>query len=329
MRLIMMGTGPFAVPTFRRLLDSKHTVAALFTRPPRTPPGRKTVPVNPMRQVAEEQGLLIVEPESINTEESRIELARLSADLMVVCDYGQILSSDTLSVTRYGGINLHASLLPKYRGAAPINWAIFHGETETGVTVIHMTPKLDAGPCLVQHRMPIDTNDTALEVEMRLAQLGAPAVEEAIALLTSGGAGKAGLQDAAQATQAPRLKKTDGLVDWTRSAEAIRNQVRAMQPWPKTYTFWTRTGHEPLRLILEQVTVQPQDARAEPGVVVETGDDRLIVACGRGSLALDQLQPAGKRVMMASEFLRGYGLKPGDRLQSSAVGGTGVIPSEA
>ncbi len=218
---------------------------------------------------------------------------------------------ETLALARHGGINLHASLLPKYRGAAPINWAIYHGETETGVTVIHMTPQLDAGPLLVQHRTPIGATETALELEARLAEGGSKAVLEAIDKLVRGTSG--GIeQDPALATKAPRLKKEDGLVDWSRSAADIVNQVRALQPWPKTYTFWQPHGHESVRLILEKVrATDAADAEGRaPGTIFQAHDDILIVACGAGLLQIDAIQPAGKRVMTAGEFLRGHHLHP-------------------
>ena len=153
-----------------------------------------------------------------------------------------------------GGVNLHASLLPKYRGAAPINWAIYHGETETGVTVIHMTPQIDAGPCIAQARVAIGPDETAAELEPRLAELGARLICETIDLLEAGRV-EAIPQDAALASKAPRLKKTDGLIDWSRPAAAIKNHIRAMEPWPKTYTFWHRPDGPPVRLILGPASV--------------------------------------------------------------------------
>src|SRR5688572_1769827 len=148
LRLVMMGTGPFAAPTFRALCQSRHEVLLLVTQPVRPAPGRKAPAESPMRAIARERGLPIYDPKSINTDEARVELARHRPDLLIVADYGQILAPETLAVAPRGGMNLHGSLLPKYRGAAPINWAIYNGERETGVTVIHMTPRIDAGPCL-------------------------------------------------------------------------------------------------------------------------------------------------------------------------------------
>jgi methionyl-tRNA formyltransferase len=326
LRIVMMATGPFAVPTFRALAEppDRFQILALFTRPERPAHGRdKQQPAaSLMRALAEARDLPIHAPESVNSAESHEVLRNLAADLFVVCDYGQILSPETLALARLGGINLHGSLLPKYRGAAPVNWAIYHGESETGVTVIRMTARLDAGPLLVQRRTPIDLDETALDLEPRLAELGAPAVLEAIELVAAGGTGSGVPQDTGQATKAPRLTKADGLVDWSRAAHEIRNQVRALQPWPKTYTFWLRTEGEPQRLILDQVAAVGEDAvntalagrqRALPGTAIAMDKDTLTILCGRGALLPQIVQPAGKRTMSVGEFLRGHPLRIGDR----------------
>ncbi len=315
MRIIMLGTGPFAVPTFEALYAARHMVVALVTRPPRPARGRRTPPPNPMQRVAEAHDTPVWMPASVNLPEARDQLAAANPDLLVVCDYGEILTPDTLAVARLGGVNLHASLLPKYRGAAPINWAIYYGESETGVTVIQMTPGLDAGPCIAQRRTPIDPEDTAVDVETRLARQAAELVCESIADLEAGRAEPI-TQDARSATKAPRLKKTDGLVDWSRTARETNNQVRAMQPWPGTYTFWQRPDGEPLRLILARAQVVdaegegPESEGIPPGTVLEAGE-RLVVATGCGALELTDLQPAGKRALGAAEFLRGYRVEAG------------------
>jgi methionyl-tRNA formyltransferase len=311
MRVIMMGTGPFAVPTFRALYDSPHEVLALITRPDRPQQGRTKTPPNPMRALAVERGTPVHDPESINSSHARMVLASYQPDIFVVCDYGQILKPEALEIARLGGINLHASLLPKYRGAAPINWALYHGETETGVTVIHMTPQLDAGPAIAIGRLAIGTYDTAAEIEPRLADLGAPLVLEAMAALEARTA-KPITQDAAQATKAPRLKKELGAIDWTRDAIAIKDQIRALQPWPKSFTFWQREGGEPIRLIVERVRLELQQ-QGEPGTVLVAAGETLVIATGAGALAIEQIQPAGKRTMSAGEFLRGAPIRPGDR----------------
>jgi methionyl-tRNA formyltransferase len=266
-----------------------------------------------MREVAQAHGTPVIDPEKINTDEARAALAALSPDLFVVADYGQILAVETLAIARLGGINLHGSLLPKYRGAAPINWAIYKGDQETGVTVIHMTPRVDAGPAIAQARTAIDPDENAVELEHRLAELGAPLICQALDQLAAGPV-ESLPQDPALASPARRLRKTDGEVDWNRSAQSIRNQVRALEPWPRTSTSWHRAGGEPLRLILTHVSVRPGSTDALPGTVLEAPKGELLVATGDGVLALDEVQPAGKRSLSAGEFLCGYPLRPGDRL---------------
>ena len=298
----------------KAIYASCHTVPLLVTRPQRTIHGKTQAEANPMRELATLQGTPIFDPESINTDEARNELARHAPDLFVVCDYGQILKPETLTIAKLGGINLHGSLLPKYRGAAPINWAVYNGDTETGITVIHMTPRIDAGPAIAIARLPIGQDDTAVTLEPKLAELGAPLVMQAINALASGNVTPVP-QDVAQATKAPRLKKEDGAIDWNLSAEQIRNQVRAFVPWPKTFTYWHRSEAEPMRLILDRVTIDttPRPAGTVPGQVLEASADRLLIATGNHLQKIDSLQPAGKRILTAAEFLRGNPVRPGDR----------------
>jgi methionyl-tRNA formyltransferase len=315
MQLLMLGTGPFAVPTFLALYDTHHAVAALVAAPLRTHRGKPIAPISSIREVAAQHGTPIFDPEDINSPEGQSQLAALKADLMVVCDYGQILSPATLALASRGGVNLHASLLPKYRGAAPINWAIYHGDQETGVSVIHMTAKIDAGPCIAQLPVAIEPDETAAELEVRLAQIGARLTCEAIDLLETGRAQPLP-QDAVRASRAPRLKKTDGLIDWTRSAVAIQNHVRAMEPWPKTYTFWHRPDGPPVRLILGPVSVvepSPSASAGSPGVVLKAAGNRLEIATGQGIAAPTSVQPSGKRLMSIDEFLRGHHIQPGQQ----------------
>jgi len=310
----MMGTGPFAVPTFRALYESHHAVAALVSAPVRFHRGSKVAPVSPICDVAHEHNTPIFAPEDVNAPEALVRLAEFKADLMVVCDYGQILSAKVLASARLGGVNLHGSLLPKYRGAAPINWAIYHGETETGVTVIHMTPKVDAGPCIAQARTDIGPEETAVELEKRLAEMGAWLVRRAIDSVEAGRL-EALPQNPALASKAPRLKKSDGAVDWSRPAVAIKSQVRAFQPWPTTYTFWHSTSHPLVRVLLDRVSAVESSAEGvTPGTVLEVSSGRLVVAAGEGAVSLEVVQPAGKRILPIDQFLRGYRVQPGDRL---------------
>jgi methionyl-tRNA formyltransferase len=316
LRLVVMGTGPFAVPLFRRLLYRGERVLALVTQPDRPTHGRSATPRNPMRELAEEHHLEVFDPPSINTTEAQQRLANYRPDLLVVCDYGQILSSATLVIARLGGINLHGSLLPKYRGAAPIQWAIYHGETETGVSVIHMTPRLDAGPVLVERSTPIGPTETAAELEPRLAELGAEAIEATLALLRASDSPPSLPQDPALASRAPRLKKSDGEINWHRTAVEISNQVRALQPWPKAFSFWHPATGAPIRLILETVTPimgERTDHSAPTGTIL-VAEKELLVACGTGSLRIDFLQAPSKRAMAAAQFLNGADMRAGERL---------------
>ena len=325
----MLGTGPFAVPTLRRLVASPHEVVRVVTRPPR---GRRAE-APPMQVAAEELNLPLWQPETVNSPEAVAELQSLNPDLLVVCDYGEILKPPALGVAPHGGINLHGSLLPKYRGAAPVQWAVLNGDAETGNTVIQMTAGLDAGPCLGIDVIAIDPYESAGELEARLAARGGDLVLSVIDALANGTATPI-KQDRTQASKAPRLEKEHGAINWSRPAQAIKNQVRALDPWPRAYTSWQRQSdqqksepggssprpsspQEPLRLILHrtQVVDPSPNPEAPPGTILEA-NQRLLIATGAGALEILTLQPAGKRVMQAAEFLRGYQLAPGQRLES-------------
>ena len=313
MRLVMMGTGPFAVPTFGELYATSHSVVALVTSPLRPARGLEPAPGSFIREVAIRHGTPVFDPQDVNSPESRQRLRTYQADLLVTCDYGQILAAETLAIARLGGINLHASLLPKYRGAAPINWALYHGETEIGVTVIHMTPEVDAGPCIAQLATPIGPDETAPQLEVRLAELGAELARQTIDALAVGPM-QALPQDSTQASKAPRLKKTDGAIDWSRPAVAIGNQIRAFEPWPKCYTYWHRVAGSPVRLIVGPIkAIDAPPAVAAPGTVLEAAGDRILIATGRQAAQLTGLQPAGKRPLGVEDFLRGYRVRVGER----------------
>lgn len=312
-RIVMMGTGDFALPTFEHLSSSGHNVIGLITQPDR-PQGRKQERIpSRIKQAAMARGMAVAQPEEINAAEGLTLVRSWQPDLLVVAAYGQILSPDLLAIPPLGGINLHGSILPAYRGAAPVARAIQHGECETGVTVILMTPRIDAGGILSVAQTPITPDETAGELEDRLAELGAPLVAEAVRGLAEGTA-RPQPQDRSKVTRAPKLRKEDGLIDWTRPAQAIHNLVRAMQPWPTAYTFWhTReVGKPPMRLIVHQTN--PEQGQGSPGVVLDAGSDRLIVAAGEGAVHVRLVQVAGKRAMPIADFLRGHHVLPGDRM---------------
>ncbi|MEM8946212.1 MAG: methionyl-tRNA formyltransferase [Planctomycetota bacterium] len=305
----MLGTGPFAVPSLRALHASEHVVLCVGTRPPR---GRRAQPA-PVAIAAEELSIEVWQPETVNCEAARSKIAAYNADLLVVCDYGEILKPATLSTTRLGGINLHGSLLPKYRGAAPVQWAVLSGDAETGNTVIQMTPGLDAGPALGVQHIPIDPDETAGELEARMAELGAKLVIEVVGHLAAGTTNPLP-QDKTNATKAPRLSKEMGRIDWSNSAKQIKDQVRALQPWPRAHTSWRRAQGEPLRIIVHRVQTLPASGSAEAGIIVHC-ESELIVSTGDGWLRLEDVQPAGKRVMTADDFLRGNQVRVGDCLE--------------
>jgi methionyl-tRNA formyltransferase len=320
-RIVMMGTGTFAEPTFSALLAAGRRVVGLVTQPDRAvgaQRGSTRQTGRGMKEIALEHNIPVFQPESINTPEGVAWLQTQQPDLLAVAAYGQILSRDVLAVAPHGGINVHASLLPKYRGAAPIAWAIYHGETRTGVTIIKMSVHLDAGDMLAQEALDIGPEETAGELEVRLAPLGAKLALQVIDRIAAGTA-KGIPQDKSQATKAPKLTKEHGLIDWTRHGRDVCNHIRAMQPWPTPYTYWHRPGHPPLRLIVLKAAWREREAgnSQAPGAVIVQPEDhaRLHVAAGsQTQVEILELQPAGKRRMSAAEFLRGHRPTAGDRL---------------
>lgn len=314
LRLLMLGTGSFALPTFQALLDSEHDVAALVTQPDRTGRGHHQH-VNPMKALAKERGTAVFQPENVNAPESLSRMRELAADLYVVAAYGQLLSADLLSIPSRGAINLHASLLPKYRGAAPVQYAILKGETKTGISIFQIDPRLDAGPVLGVAETEIGPRETSGELEERLAALAAPLALDVVAHIEHGTA-QGISQDPALITRAPRMKKQMGLIDWTRTAREIDCHVRAMQPWPMPFTFLLHEGRPPMRVLIHEVAPNAAAAAVEddvPGRISTPDGERVFVATGDGPLEILRLQPAGKRVMSATEFLRGNPISETDR----------------
>ncbi len=321
MRLVMMGTGNFARPTFQGLLSSAHSVVGLVTQPER-PMGQQRGSTRQLgeglKPLAIERDIPVLQPENMNTTEAIDQLRALQPDLLVVAAYGQILSKDVLAVPPLGGINVHASLLPKFRGAAPVAWAIYHGETRTGVSIIKMSVTLDAGDILGQEAIDIGPEETAGELELRLAVLGRQLALRVIDQIAAGTA-HGTKQDKTQASKAPKLTKENGLIDWSRPARDVCNQIRAMQPWPTAYTFWHRVGKQPQRWIIHRA--MEREGRATEAlatgqlIVPPQNAPRLCVTAGAASqVEILEFQPAGNRRMTAVEFLRGHRPEPGDRL---------------
>jgi len=307
-----MGTPEFAVPSLERLIEQGLPPIAVVTQPDR-PRGRgqKVLP-SPVKVKAEEKGIPVLQPEKIKLPEAQQALARLAPDLIVVVAYGQILPESVLKIPPYGCINVHASLLPKYRGAAPINWAVIHGEKETGVTTMLMDKGMDTGPILLQERIPIEPEDDAGSLQAKLAKLGAEVLAQTLERLERGSLSPQP-QDSAQATYAPLLKKEDELLNWTDSAERIHNKIRGLTPWPGAKTFFKG------KTLKIRKTVVVQDylnkTPSPPGTVLEIrrGEGPLIKT-GGGFIILSEIQPENRQIITGEEFCRGYRMAPGDVL---------------
>ena len=320
MRITVMGTGGFAVPSLKKLIEADHEVLAVVTMPIRSHRSH-TPPLSPMRVAALQYGLPIYDPENINTQESADLLYLLAADVFFVCDYGRILSPMILKTARMGGLNLHGSLLPKYRGAAPINRAILNGDTFTGISVIHMIPVVDAGPIVAKSpEISIGPDEDAISVENRLSEIGAMYLVQTLHEMETGRL-PAYPQRAEDITFAPKLKKEEGILDWNMDASAIHNHVRAMVTWPKSSTFWKRKlSVEPVRLIIGKTSIVtenpllPSDLRP-PGTVVEAHHDRLVVTAGKHWVRIHQIQYPGKAMVDAASFNHGYRIQVGDLFQ--------------
>ena len=313
LRIVFFGTPAFAVPTLEALVVAGHSVVAVVTQPDR-PRGRgqKTTHA-PVKASAAAAGIAVLQPDSMKDLGFVTALSALNADLGVVAAYGKLLTDAVLAVPHRGMVNVHASLLPRYRGAAPVHRAIIAGERETGVTIMRVVKALDAGPMLATMRRPIEPDETSEDVERDLARIGAALAISTIERIVDGRVSEVA-QDDADATYARRLLKDDGLTDWTRSAEQIHNLIRGLHPWPHAFTF---LGDK--RLILLRSSPSAEIAGAQAGTVLEAGGDRLRVATGSGVLNVLELQAEGKRPMSAREFLAGHAdLRRGARLHAPA-----------
>lgn len=305
----MLGTGDFALPTFTHLCETGHQVVALVTQPDR-PQGRKQELIpSRIKLAALERNIPVEQPENVNAPDGLAMIRGYTPDLLVTAAYGQILSPELLGIPRLGGINLHGSVLPAYRGAAPVARAIQHGEAESGVTVIRMTPRIDAGGMIAVAKTPIGADETAGELEDRLALLGAPLIAQTIAALEAGTA-EVLPQDKSRVTKAPKLRKEDGQIDWSKPAQAVHNLVRAMQPWPIAFTLWQRPQRDRLRVIVHKTALA--EGQGAPGTVLEATGDTLVVAAREGAVRLITVQIEGKKPMPVADFLRGHHVNSGD-----------------
>ena len=308
LRIAFFGTPAFAVPTLDALIGSRHQVVGVVTQPDR-PRGRgqKTSDA-PVKARAVAADLPIVQPERLKDPAFVDAFAAWGADLAVVAAYGKILPESLLATPRLGMINVHASILPRYRGAAPVHRAIIAGEAETGVTIMRVVKALDAGPMLARARRAIGPDETSDAVEADLAQMGASLLLAVVDRVSEGRAEER-VQDESQATYAHRLTKEDGAIDWHLPTDRIHNLVRGLYPWPHAYCFIGDRRY----IILRTEPQRETPATDAPGTIVEADADRLMVATGHGRLRILQLQVEGKRPMVIREFLAGHRLEPGAR----------------
>ncbi|MFW2366825.1 MAG: methionyl-tRNA formyltransferase [Desulforhopalus sp.] len=305
LRIIFMGTPDFAVATLQALLDGPDEVVAVVTQPDKGRGRGKKVTPPPTKVLAEAANIQVLQPAKIKTDEFRNGLLTYQPDLIVVTAYGRILPPSLLELAPMGCINVHGSLLPKYRGAAPIQWTVIKGEKEAGVTIIQMDEGMDTGDMLLTAKVNTDPDETAGTLFNKLAVLGSEALLQAIQGVKEGTITPVP-QDHSLATVAPMLKKNDGLIDWSRDAEELECLIRGLDPWPSAFCF-----HNNKRLRLFRPEVVYKDTDAAPGAVVH-GDKRgLLVACGSNGLLIKEIQPEGKKRMATEDFLRGNPFKPG------------------
>jgi methionyl-tRNA formyltransferase len=304
MRVVFIGTGEIGVPTLRALLGSdQHIVAGAVTQPDK-PVGRdQRIQQSPIKQALSGRNIPVLQPLRMKNQESIEQLKALAPDAIVVMAYGQILPPAVLELPRLGCLNLHASLLPRWRGAAPIQAAIAAGDSETGITVIYMDEGLDTGDMLLQRKIKIRPNETGESLHERLSQVAPEGLLESLRLLANGQAPRIP-QDPAQATYAPKLNRERGRIDWTQPAEMIERKIRAYQPWPGTFTTVTVPCEKPRNLkVFGAVAI---DQSGAPGDIVYADHRGLVIAAGKDALSLQEVQLEGKRRMSAAEFLRGY-----------------------
>lgn len=320
LRIVFLGTPEAAVPTLRAVVAAGHPVPLVVTRPDR-PKGRgKELAACPVKSAAADLGLEIFQPEDVNAPESVERIAAAAPDVMLIVAYGRILKRRVFEAPRLLPTNLHFSLLPEYRGAAPVEKAIADGRIRTGVTLQRLVKKLDAGPVLARREVAIAPEETAGELEARLARIGAGLVVETLPAIARGEIDETP-QDEGLVSFAPMLEKKDGRVDWTRDAAALACHVRAMDPWPGAQAVFSGGGGRERPVILMRARTGAADAAptdASPGEVVAVADDAIVVATGDGVLAVTELKPAGKRALTAREFENGYHVSRGDRFMTPA-----------
>lgn len=306
MKILFMGTPEFAVASLRALIGSDHDVCCVISQPDRPRGrGRKLEPT-PVKKLALKHSIEVLQPEKIRTSESISMIGSFKPDMICVAAYGKIIPPEILEIPLMGCVNVHASLLPKYRGAAPVNWAIINGEKKTGITTMLMDEGMDTGDILLKKETGIGEDETASEVLQRLSEIGAGLLLDTISGLEKGSITPV-KQDDEQASYAPLLKKEHGVIDWRQPAYRIKNLVRGLQPWPGTFT---KLNGKTLKI--HRVAISNQTGK--PGEILISYGDNLTVAAGEGSVRIIELQPEGGRRMQTSDFLRGRDISPGTKL---------------
>jgi methionyl-tRNA formyltransferase len=309
MRILFMGTPDFAVPCLDALVENGYEVAAVVTQPDR-PKGRKgELTPSPVKQAALRHNLPVLQPEKVRAEEALQEIESYRPDLLITAAYGQILPKRLLDMPRLGCINVHASLLPRWRGGAPIHRAILEGDESSGVTIMRMVQALDAGDMISQVVVPIAEDDTVSTLHDKLAVAGAKLLIETLPSIENGTQTETP-QDESLVTYAPNLTRDDERIDWSRDARMIYNQVRGLNAWPVAFTTFS---HKVMKIWQARIDEEESMPSVKPGTVVKTTDDAIIVQCGKGTLALLEIQPAGKRRMPVSDYLRGVKIAPGEK----------------
>jgi len=308
--IVFMGTPDFAVPSLRALIEAGYRVKAVVTQPDRPVGRKKTLAPTPVKEEALRHGLPVLQPAKLRAPEAVAELAAYEPDLIVTAAYGQILPKSVLSMPRYGCINVHGSLLPKYRGGAPIQRAIMNGETVTGVTIMYMAEGLDTGDMISKADLPIGPDDDAGTVFERLSHVGSKLLLETVPSVLDGSASRTP-QNEAEATYSPNLTRDDERIDWTRPAASIYDQLRGLSPRPGAFTYWNGDVFK----IWKAERPQPgRAASSAPGTVIGIGADGLHVATGDGVFVATEVQPAGKKALPVSEFAKSGQMKKGDVL---------------
>ena len=302
MRILFMGTPDFAVASLKRLVEDGHTICGVFTQPDKPKNRGHKMTFSPVKEYALSQQLDVYQPLKMRDGEALGIVESLAPELIVVAAYGKILPEEILQFPKYGSINVHSSLLPKYRGAAPINWAILDGETETGVSIMYMAKELDAGDVILQKTTPIGPEEDARSLTIRLAELGAEALSETVTALGNGTAGRMP-QDGSKMTYASMLSREMSPIDWSRSAHAVSCQVRGLIPWPCATT--DVISGEQMKLYKVQET--GADTSARPGTILAAGKAGIDIACGDGKvLRVTELQAQGGKRMAAAAYLLGH-----------------------